>query len=411
MWQILSLMVNNEVLLASPVETLKALVRLLLEEDFTVVLLTSSLKLSLGFVLGLLAGGLLGCLGAKIETFDKKYTIFAEGSPARHIGILLSGSAQIVQVDYYGNRSILANIAPSEVFAESFACAEVPSLPVSVIANEPSEIMLIDSSTSIGYPLLKAWLEEKGVWKIDYLVMSHNQSDHAGGINAGLIFDFEIGMLYHNGTKNDILFTALDNDIPFTEMKLHDELKIGTGDSLVTVKCMWPDQDQRKNSNAAIGKQNASLVLRFDFGEHSSLFPGDICKTYVGSFDHQEEKKEYHLADTEGAEEKMAAMYQNGELDVDLLKLSSHGNPNTANGHALFKATTPELCVATGFYPLDTGYILAYEKRGYTGDTLFDRKHGFIHITATNDGTMVSETSRDDYKEPYGEKWNTEIGG
>lgn len=273
------------------------------------------------------------------------------------------------------------------------------------------EIMLIDSSTSIGYPLLKAWLEEKGVWKIDYLVMSHNQGDHAGGINAGLIFDFEIGMLYHNGTKNDILWTALESDIPFTEMKLHDELKIGSGDSLVTVKCMWPDQDQRKNSNATIGKQNASLVLRFDFGEHSSLFPGDICKTYVGSFDSQEAKKEYHLANTEGAEEKMTAMYKNGELDVDLLKLSSHGNPNTANGHALFNATTPELCVATGFYPLDTGYILAYEKRGYTGDTLFDRKHGFIHITATSDGTMVSETSREDYKEPYGERWNTEIGG
>ena len=39
---------------------------------------------------------MLTCLGAKTETFDKKYTIFAEGAPARHLGILLSGSAQIV---------------------------------------------------------------------------------------------------------------------------------------------------------------------------------------------------------------------------------------------------------------------------------------------------------------------------
>lgn len=71
MWQILSLIVNNEVLLASPLETLRALVRLFQEEDFAVVLLTSSLKLSLGFVLGLLAGGVLGCLGAKKRWIDE----------------------------------------------------------------------------------------------------------------------------------------------------------------------------------------------------------------------------------------------------------------------------------------------------------------------------------------------------
>ena len=89
---------------------------------------------------------MLGCLGAKVVSFDKKYTIFAEGSPARHIGIVLSGSAQIIQVDYYGNRSILSDIGVSEVFAEAFACAEVTAIPVSVIANEPCEIMLIDCS-------------------------------------------------------------------------------------------------------------------------------------------------------------------------------------------------------------------------------------------------------------------------
>lgn len=86
---------------------------------------------------------MLGCLGARVETFDKKYTIFAEGNPAKYIGIVLSGSAQIVQVDYYGNRSILAYIQPSEIFGEAFACAEVSSVPVTIIANEPCEIMLI----------------------------------------------------------------------------------------------------------------------------------------------------------------------------------------------------------------------------------------------------------------------------
>lgn len=89
---------------------------------------------------------MLGCLGAKIESFDKKYTILAEGNPAKYIGIVLSGSAQIIQVDYYGNRSVLSNIEPSQVFAEAFACAEIASIPVTVIANEPCEVMLIDCS-------------------------------------------------------------------------------------------------------------------------------------------------------------------------------------------------------------------------------------------------------------------------
>ncbi len=87
---------------------------------------------------------LLGCLGAKIESFDKKYTIVAEGNPAKYIGILLSGSAQIVQMDYYGNRSIIAEIEVAEMFGEAFACAGVQAMPVTIVANEPCEVMLID---------------------------------------------------------------------------------------------------------------------------------------------------------------------------------------------------------------------------------------------------------------------------
>lgn len=87
---------------------------------------------------------LLSCLGARVETFGKKYTIFAEGNPAKYIGIVLSGSAQIVRIDYYGNRSIVAGVEPAEVFGEAFACAEVPAIPVTIIANEPCAVMLID---------------------------------------------------------------------------------------------------------------------------------------------------------------------------------------------------------------------------------------------------------------------------
>lgn len=87
---------------------------------------------------------MLVCLGAKTASFEKKYTVFAEGSPAGYIGIVLSGKVQVEQTDYYGNRNILDVMGPSEVFAEAFACAEVATLPVSVVACEDSEIMYIE---------------------------------------------------------------------------------------------------------------------------------------------------------------------------------------------------------------------------------------------------------------------------
>ena len=86
----------------------------------------------------------LSCLGARVTSFDKKYTIFSEGRSAKYVGIVLSGSVQMVKHDYYGNRSIVANFEPSELIGEAFACADTKSLPVSVIADEPSEIMLIE---------------------------------------------------------------------------------------------------------------------------------------------------------------------------------------------------------------------------------------------------------------------------
>ena len=89
---------------------------------------------------------MLTCLGARIEGYDKKDTIFAEGSSAKYIGIVLSGSVQMIQFDYYGNKSILSTAFPTEMFAEEFACAETEAIPVTVVASEESEIMLIDCS-------------------------------------------------------------------------------------------------------------------------------------------------------------------------------------------------------------------------------------------------------------------------
>lgn len=88
---------------------------------------------------------MLTCLGARVMHFDRKYTVAREGSTARYIGVVLSGSVEVSEMDYYGNRSMLAVSQPGDAFGEAFACAGVPSLPVTVTAREACDIMLLDS--------------------------------------------------------------------------------------------------------------------------------------------------------------------------------------------------------------------------------------------------------------------------
>lgn len=86
---------------------------------------------------------MLGCLGAEVRSYTKNQYIFTEGETVSHVGVMLSGTAQIVRVDFYGNRSIVTIIEPSEIFGESFACTETKSIPVNVVAEKDCEVMLI----------------------------------------------------------------------------------------------------------------------------------------------------------------------------------------------------------------------------------------------------------------------------
>ena len=83
---------------------------------------------------------MLGCLGARIATFSKNDPVFLEGDDAGFLGFVLEGSIQIVQDDLYGNRSVLAHAQPGDLFAETFACANVDVMPVSAYAVKNSKV-------------------------------------------------------------------------------------------------------------------------------------------------------------------------------------------------------------------------------------------------------------------------------
>ena len=167
---------------------------------------------------------MLGCLGAKVEYFDKKYTIFAEGAPAKYIGIVLSGSAKIIQVDYYGNRSILSEVERSEVFAEAFACAGVDALPVTVVADEPCEIMLINCSHILHTCANNCGFHQKLIFNL--------MQDLA---NKSIMFHQKIEITSKRTTREKLMtYLALrakkvgrnSFDIPFDRQELADYLEV-----------------------------------------------------------------------------------------------------------------------------------------------------------------------------------------
>lgn len=98
---------------------------------------------------------MMTCFAAKTESYSKGSYIRIEGDSADFIGIVLDGSIQILKDDYNGNRNITSAFGPGQLFAEAFACAAVPSLPVSILAATDSVILFINIQ-KILYPCSNA---------------------------------------------------------------------------------------------------------------------------------------------------------------------------------------------------------------------------------------------------------------
>ncbi|MBE6935070.1 MAG: Crp/Fnr family transcriptional regulator [Ruminococcaceae bacterium] len=89
-------------------------------------------------------GALLSCLDVREASYPRRSVIFAEGDEASAFGIVLRGMVQMIRTDYYGNRSIVSNVGVSGIFAEAFVCAEAERIPVSVVAVEDTDVLLVD---------------------------------------------------------------------------------------------------------------------------------------------------------------------------------------------------------------------------------------------------------------------------
>ena len=87
---------------------------------------------------------MMGCIGGRVLQLSKGQSVMREGDPATHVGMVLSGSVQLVREDYFGNRSIVAHITPAQLFGETYACAGVQALPISIVADTDSRVLVMD---------------------------------------------------------------------------------------------------------------------------------------------------------------------------------------------------------------------------------------------------------------------------
>ncbi len=86
---------------------------------------------------------ILNCLKATIKEYKKDAYIFYMGDNISAMGLVLSGSVHLSKEDYWGRKTILAEIPPANLFAESFACSKEKS-PVNAYVAKNSTIMFLD---------------------------------------------------------------------------------------------------------------------------------------------------------------------------------------------------------------------------------------------------------------------------
>jgi len=86
---------------------------------------------------------MLGCIGYHIGTYRKGDIVLFENENIKHIGIILSGSVDMVKEDLWGNRTMLIRMRRDELFGETFACGSDNLSVVTFLVSEDAEILFM----------------------------------------------------------------------------------------------------------------------------------------------------------------------------------------------------------------------------------------------------------------------------
>ena len=86
---------------------------------------------------------MLGCIGYHIGTFRKGDIIAFEDENIRHVGIVLSGTVDMVKEDIWGNKTMLVRTRKNELFGETFACGSDNLSVVTFLVSEDAQVLFL----------------------------------------------------------------------------------------------------------------------------------------------------------------------------------------------------------------------------------------------------------------------------
>lgn len=86
---------------------------------------------------------MLGCIGYHIGTFKKGDIVAFEEENIKHIGIIISGSVDMIKEDLWGNKTMLVRMRKNELFGETFACGSDNLSVVTFLVSGDAQILFI----------------------------------------------------------------------------------------------------------------------------------------------------------------------------------------------------------------------------------------------------------------------------
>ena len=185
------------------------------------------------------------------------------------------------------------------------------------------QYMLIDAGENGHETEVINYLKSYNIQKLDYVVASHQHSDHIGSM-AEVLEEFEVKNIIMpkltksqtptNSTYKDFANTVKELKASGTkviEAKPGSSYTLGDGE----FEILGPVTNDAESLN------DMSVVIRFVHGQNSFLFTGDAEK-----------------------EEENEILEKGYNLDSDVLKVGHHGS-SSSSGKKFLDAVTPEICV------------------------------------------------------------------
>ena len=86
---------------------------------------------------------MLGCIGYHMGSFRKGDIVAFEEDNMKHIGIVLTGSVDMIKEDFWGNKTMLIRACKNDVFGETFACGSDNLSVVTFMVSEDAKILFL----------------------------------------------------------------------------------------------------------------------------------------------------------------------------------------------------------------------------------------------------------------------------